>query len=683
MYWHEKSLVVVFLFSLFLFMPSVHASTPALDVTTTERISQVISYDQTIEDDGKIIEAKGAEGENRTGISRTGVELRNTSITGTLNISNVEEIGNSTLSSLNITINDTENIESWYVISKPEYLIYNSSVDMDDPQSAPRTTFFIPELRADDSLIIGFNVTKGSYIEPLNFTEAYSDWRVMSGRSVDVAVNVSNMFEDDVKIYDLEIYKTPHLYNSSNEDEDFAFFSYDDLRGEDASNANIFVDSYGRTVINWTPSDGVLDSNEVRGIIFNSTAPVNVSVNWSGSDQWANWMNMGNLSASFAANGSLAGFNITNVTARPTDAMVSTTKERINESGFWNTTANISNIAEAPLDYELRQITLWATKQGDYSNPGDQSSWVSDTTFSASAHDQDDNTTANATWRTSLNLSAGTSIGNYSMMFNYSYIPVAWVTTDFFIYDDGDQITLLNQTVSGEDDEYLYIEEIYVLLGGYLMKATKSLIPLETQDESHKYQVNITLENIGDERTPELVTIFDLLPEGFNPLHFVNEEDYTTRELTADRAVLRVSDSTGDITTRLYDPDGSDFVLGAEDSGSIDSGPFEDYWGYHIDLNAFEPNSDDDGFYDVDLSESEVLIRYKMSGNHSLARVENAHIVGVDPIRLQGASPAQSVASRLSVVSTSSERIILLSSIIMSLSMLLVGITIMKRFNEV
>lgn len=675
--------VVVLLILVVILMPSSSASTPALRVTTTEHISQIISYDQTIEVDGEIIEAPGHPGENRTGISRTGIELMDTTIHGVLNISNVETLGNSTLSSVNVTINATENVESWYLIEKPNYLIYDSSVDMEDPQGSPETTFFIPELRGNDSLLIGFNITEATYGEPLNFTEAYSDWRVMTGRSVEVELNVSNMFQDDVTIYDIRIYKTPHLYNSSNEEEDYAFFTYSDMRGEDSANSDIFIDSLGRTVINWTPLGGSLSQGESTGIIFNSTAPVNISVNWSESDQWANWLNMGNVSASFAANGSLSGLNITNVEARPTDALLSTTKERINVSGYWNTTGNVSNIADVPLDYELRQVTLWATKQGEYSDPGDQSSWIDDTTLFASAYDMEEGTTANVTWRTSLNLSAGSSIGNFSMLFNYSYVPIAWITADFFIFDDGNQISFLNQTISQPEDKYLYIEEIYVLLGGYLVKATKSVSPIGDETVAHMYQVNITIENIGDERTPDLVTMFDLLPEGFNPLNFDLESDMSERDMTSTREVLRISDSTGDIDTRLFDPSGSDLILGYADSGSIDSGPFQDYWGYHIDFRALEPGSDGDGYYDADNPDSEILIRYKMRGNHSLARVENAHIVGVDPIRLEGASPSQSVASRLSLVTDSSERIILLSSLALSVSLLLMSLLLVRKFPEV
>ncbi len=675
---YGKTLFSVSLFFLLVLTLPAHSSTPALEVVTTEQVSQVISYDQTSGGDSDITEAIGVHGENRTGVSRTGVELQDTLIQGQLNISNVENVGNHTLSSVNVTINETDAVDSWFEVAKPDYLMYDSSVDMEEPQGASETTFVISELRANDSLIIGFNITDGTYDEPVNFTEAYSDWRVMTGRDVNISLNISNNFDEDVEIYDIEVFKTPQLYESTTEGVDYAFFTYHSLRGEDSDNADFFLDDYERTVLNWTPNGGILDSGEEIGVVFNSTAPVNVSLNLSDSDDWSSWMNMGNISAYFKANGSLSGLNIKNVTGRPTAAMMSATKERTDEDGGWNATSNITNIAESPLDYDLRQISLWATKIDEYEDPGDQSSWVGDTTLFATEYGEMSMTTANATWFTDINLSSGTSIDNYTMSFNYSYVPVVWMTADFYLLDDGNQIYTLSETIATQDDDYLYIEEIYVLLGGYLMKATKSFTPLET-DDANRYQVNITLENIGEERTPELVTVFDMLPEDFNPITFSSEIEVSSREMTDSSSIIRISDTSGDIDRTLTGSDTSDFVLGSSDSGEIESGPYSGYWGYHIDLNAFEPGSDGDGLYDSDLSESEVLIRYKMEGNHSLASIENAYIVGIDPIRLEGASPSQSVASRLAMSGDSGERVILVMSLLLSISILLMTFIINRH----
>jgi len=59
-------------------------------------------------------------------------------------------------------------------------------------------------------------------------------------------------------------------------------------------------------------------------------------VNWSGEDDWGMWMRMGNISALFKMNGSISGIRLTEVYAIPNDLRLSLTKERINESGYWN-----------------------------------------------------------------------------------------------------------------------------------------------------------------------------------------------------------------------------------------------------------------------------------------------------------------------------------------------------------
>ncbi len=658
----------------------VQASTPALRVVTTEYVSQVIAYDQVIESGGQLIEAIGEEGENRTGISRTGVELKDTTITGFLNITNVETVGNHTLSSINVTINGTDDITSWYLLPPvPSYLMMNSSVDMSDPQGASEISFFISELRANDTLLVGFNVTPGSYGEPLNFTEQYSDWRVLTGRTVNVTLNVTNNFRDAVDIYDIVVQKTPQLYDYDLGP--YTFFTYDDLRGLDSGNAGIFTDGYDRTVINWTPRGGTLSQYETAEIIFNSTAPTNISLDWASEDDWAKWMNMGNVSATFKIKGSISGLFIKNATAVSTAALSAVTKERINVSGFWNATANVSNIAKSPLDFELIQLSVWATRQGEYSDPGDTGTWVNDSTTIATSYGEMLGVFANATWFPKLNLSSGSSIGNYSIVFNYSYVPIVWMAADFMIYDDGQQIFRLNQSSSHPEDKYLFIEEIYVLLGGYLIKATKSIAPEESAT-GHRYFVNITLENIGTERTPDLITMFDLLPEDFNPLTFTGL-DPGFRNMTSTSSLLRISDSSGDIDKRISGSDESDYIMGYADTGEIVTGPYQGYWGYNIDFSALDSGSDGDGRYTQSLSLSEILIRYRMYGNHSLARVENAYIVGVDPIRLEGARPSQSVASRLSIMSSAAEFVIIVCALVLSVAILAITFIIIKDESEV
>ena len=684
------SIVAIFLFSVY-----VSAETDVLDVVITEFVSQITSYDQVVGPIGdepiSLTEALGEDGELRTGVSRTGIELRDTTITGVINISNVETVGNQTFVSINVTINNTNNIENLTYASLPSYLnpdVINVSVDMVNPGSPNNISIFIPQLRANDSVIISYYVDDTGVGEPVNFTEVYSFWRVFTGRTINITLNVTNSFVDDVPIYDLNMIKAP--FPHSDIYGEYAYFNFTNLRGEDASNASIIPtpDVFGNlmSVLHWNASDRLLEQGETRQIIFDATAPTNLSypdLNWSDQDDWADWLQIGNISATFKMNGSVSGLRLQEVESVPTDVRIAVTKERINESWYWNSSIDLRHDAASNIAYNLTQVTVWATQLSEFENPGDEDTWVGGagdtlgpasvfaTDFGALTGLQD---TVNATWE--LNVpwrQTSEPWQNYSILFNYSYVPIVWVDASFIVLDTPTQYFKLNETRS-LDGEYLFIEEIYVLLGGYLVKVTKELTPMEDNPlVSNRYLVNITLENIGTEQTPDLVTMFDMVPRDFNPLVF---DTNTLLSGGADRrmtvggsGVLRVTNTQGDWRSLFA----SDFVLGAQDTEEISSGTYEGYWGYNIDFMALNATSPGSGRYDSNYADKEIGIAYKIQGNHSLVRIENAYIVGVDPIRLEGASPSQSVASRLRMTSSTLEYIVVLASLLVSIALLSFG----------
>ncbi len=685
------SIVAIFLFSVY-----VSAETDVLDVVITEFVSQITAYDQVIGGIGDepilLTEAPGEAGEMRTGTSRTGVELQDTTITGIINISNVETVGNQTFVSINVTINNTNNIANLSFEPLPSYLndqVINVSVDMLNPGSPNNISIFIPQLRAGDSVLITYNVDDTGVGEPVNFTEVYSFWRVFTGRTINITLNVTNSFVDDVAIYDLNLIKAPfphsNIYNT------MSYFEFTNLRGEDAGNASIIPtpDSFSNvmSVLHWNASDGILQQGETRQIIFDATAPTNLSypdLNWSSQDDWADWLQIGNISATFKMNGSVSGLRLQKVESVPTELRIAVTKERINESWYWNSSMDLRHDADAPVAYNLTQVTIWATQLREFENPGDEATWVGGsgdtlnppsifaTDFGSLTSLQD---TANATWE--LNVpwrQTDDPWQNYSILFNYSYVPIVWIDASFIVLDTPTQYFKLNETRS-LDGQYLFVEEIYVLLGGYLIRATKELTPLELAGSSNRYMVNITLENIGTEQTPDLVTMFDMVPRDFNPIAFSAGTLTGNRAMTATNNILRVSDTTGTWRS-LYN---SDFVIGAQDSGEISSGTYEGYWGYNIDFMALNATSPGSGRYDPNYADKEIGIAYIIQGNHSLVRIENAYIVGVDPIRLEGASPSQSVASRLRMTSNTLEYIVVLTSLLVSIALLSFGFVYSRK----
>lgn len=658
---------------------TVLAKTPTMEVEVIEYISEVIAYDQTLgEDDVDITtgDARGEAGENRTGTSRTGHTLYDFTIFGEVNISNVETVGNSTLVSINITINNTYNMTSIGLKTPPpgNYLVYNLS----NSGGESNVSIFIAELRGNHSAIFNFTIQGQGLGEPLNFTENYTSWRMMSGNASDVILNATNTFPTNVLLYDLVVTKTPACYAAVNVSNCFRFT---DLAGEDSTNATIETTD-GRTILTWNVSNRTLSQNENRQIRFKAWAPENLTyidqngqtVYYNDSSDWGMWMNMGNLSASFKFNGTMSGIRLTEVEAVAPYARVGVSKDRTNET-HWNATFNITNDAPAAIDYNLTYITVWATKYQTYDNPGDTSEWVSDTNVTAFGFGSVLGPYANATWWPNINLSQNEFNDSYSISFNYSLIPIVWATSNFVVLDDGTQIFKLNQSQTMEDG-YLFIEEIYVLLGGYLIKVTKVLTPFSLAPTiNNSYIINITIENVGKEKTPEWVSMFDLVPKDFHPLVFGTDAYSINRSMTENN-IVRVTDFDGVWTGLQTNPN---TVLGYADTGAIASGPYYDYWGYHVDFNGLNATSNGDGRYDTTLSTKEIGIQYKIGGNKSISRIENAYIVGVDPIRLEGANPSRSVASRLAASSTTMEYVVLIGSLIVSIAILGVGFGFIKK----
>jgi hypothetical protein len=661
---------ILFLVALALSQSSF-ASTPALDVRVIEFVSEIIAYDQSLGEDNVTTESRAELGENRTGTSRTGITLHDMEIYGIINISNVETTGNTDIISINVTLNNTENITNITLQSAPagNYLVYNISTG-EQPDRESTISIFIASLQAGDTVLFNFTVNgTGEKGEPINFTEEYESWRVMSGRSINITLNVTNSLTENVLITDLEITKTPEQYDRIGGG--YVYFNYTDIAGEDSANAILYADGQSRSILAWNASNRDLTQGETRQITFKSWAPRNISVSWD-DEEWATWMSMGNLSASFKYNGSISGLRIQDVEATATAASFSVSKDRWNET-HWNSTLNISNEATAPLDYNVTYVSIWATQYQQYSDPANTATWVTNTNVSAFGFSDILGPYANASWTPGFNLSDGTSNDSFSIMFNYSLVPIVWTDVNFMILKDNNQIYKVNSTESLQD-AYLFIEEVYVLMGGYLVKATKTITPLSLATANNSYQVNVTIENIGSERTPNLVTMFDLLPKDFNPLIWSTDALATNRSVT-DENEIEISDSSGSFTTLAL----SDMVLGYADSGEITGGEYDGYWGYYVDLVGLNATSDGDGMYDPSNATKEVSLHYKIAGNTTLASIENAYIVGVDPIRLDGASPSRSVASTIGLSSSTIEYAVIITSLLVSVALLSSGFGLFRR----
>ncbi len=672
------TLVLMFLFS----SMSALASTNAIKVTVTEYVSSLIAYDQLNSSDN----AEGAvyltdlirePGENSSGTSRTGILLGDPFVYGKINISNVETLGNAVINSINLTLEDTNNLTSITLdlASAPGYLVYNLS-EGETPVNKPNMSIYISELRPGDSVVFDVSIESTDLTEPLNFTTEYDSWRMMTGNATGITINATNSFLGSAEIYDLEITGVPGCYASTNPGGE-SCFSFSNLAGEDSGNATIKTVG-SETHLLWNASadsvgtGGKLLDGETRQITLSATAPTNLTLSWDASEDWAAWLKLINMSSYFKLNGTMSGLGIDSIVGVVTDSRVAVSKDRINETG-WNASMNITNDAVAPLDYELVEVSIWATKYQDFTDPKNTGTWVSNSNLIVGGSPMIPLTTINNTWDLSENLSQSSTY-NYSLSFNYSMVPIVWGNAKFRILDDGTQIVRLNETESLKDG-YIYIQEIYVLLGGYLLKSTKTVNPIDLSPAvNNSYLVNITLENVGNEETPEWVSMFDLIPKGFRPLINMTNVIAPLRNMTT-QDILVVTDTDG-AYHKLSD--GPLTVRGSADSYNITGGVYDDYWGYHIDFSRLEANSDGDGIFDFAFRTSEVGIAYKMTGD-DLSHVENAYLLGIDPIRLDGANPSRNVASKFLISTQTMELMILIISLVLSIVVLSLGLTYVNK----
>ncbi len=661
---------------------TVSSSVNVLDVTVIEYATSLSAYDQLTGNSSVVgliytPDAIGESGENHSWWSRDGVFLNTSTIVGKINITNNQS--NVVVNSINLTLVDTNNITDIYLDNIPagNYLQYNISTGI-APVDEDNISVYISELRPGDSVVFNFTIKVGATVDPLNFTSYYDSWKMMTGKTMGVGLNVTNSFPTNVLISDLELYSNPGCmpsYNAGGE----SCFTFSNLGGLDASNATIDSSS-GKTVIKWNASSvggigtpGTLTSGETAQLTFDVLAPNNLTHTWNDTSDWATWLNMGNWSASFTFNGSMSGLNIYDIDAVVTESFVEVAKRRVNET-HWNASLNLTNDAPTAIDYNVTKISIWATQFGEFSNPGDSTKWVANTDLIMSIGGSIAATTANSTWYPNLNLSQGESNLSYSIAFNYSQVPIVWADIEMSILEDAKQIAELGETRS-EPDGYLMIEEIYVLIGGYLLKSTKTIGAIEVPTTNNTYQVNVTLENVGVERTPEWITMFDLIPDKFMPLVYGTNAVSGTRDMTIND-IINISDENGNMVLLSTNPN---TVLGSADSGIINTGIYNGYWGYHLDLAGLNASSNGDGSYDAGSSESEVLISYKITGE-DLAHIENAYIVGIDPIRLDGANPSRNVASKLSILDAINlEFVILFISLILSIILLSAGLMVKDK----
>jgi len=513
-------------------------------------------------------------------------------VTGKLNIT---DISSESISSLNVTLGNTGNLVAVPTLnSSPSYSTVSIGGSVGNVMWV-----YINELHSGDSVVLDYDVDDSAVVEPLNITENYSKADVLIGGVVNITINITNQLSSDIT--GIRFTKTAYGYENTTGGTNY--FEFNGIYGEDATNASIDLST--PNVLEWNCSKGNLSAGSSTSITLDVKIPNDLNISQEGRGVW---LNIGNVSVNFTAMSTISGLTIENVTGI-SDSTLSAGKERINET-HWRAWPQFNDTSNS-LDYNLTTFTVWATQYQDY-NPGNTS--IANSRLS---------------WTPEQRIPNGTGWTNTTgSVFAYESVPVVWGEANFTIWDNDTtgttgQIDRYTRAYQGSDG-YLYIEDIFVLVG-YMVKVTKHVVP---SGMDNQFNVSIVLENIGNSSTPALVIVYDLIPPRFNLSN-------TTNGIIGDEGEINVTPTT--------------LLLGITSEAKLSLGSFSGYQPYYVSLGSLSPNSNGDGSYDAAPANSEVLIDYQMNGT-GLYHVENAFIVGVDPIRVEGAHASTIISSMFGVM---------------------------------
>lgn len=321
--------------------------------------------------------------------------------------------------------------------------------------------------------------------------------------------------------------------------------------------------------------------------------------------------------------------------------LLNTTGEDINIS-YATTIPVVVEINETNLTYDgkwLGSFSLNGTIDEDYViDPSKTVFFINETV----------DTQAKYTWTLNQNIEPSRGWQNDTFHFNYSYVPVVWGRVKYKITDVDEQIAK-KYRVTENSSGYYYYEEIYVL-SGYILKASKYIQPSNVFD--NVYNITVIIENIGNDKTPDLITVYDMIPKDFWVLNLTNNETDLDDKTIVNGININITMSN--------------LTRGINNSGYIrnNNSIFNGYWGFRIDFHPLQRGSNDDGVYQIANNRSEIKIFYMINGTGQLANIKNAFIVGIDPVRLEGAHPGKYMNTVFGLESESNEAVTLILSML-------------------
>jgi hypothetical protein len=361
---------------------------------------------------------------------------------------------------------------------------------------------YIPELRQGNYSTFTYNISCMGQIPALNVNTAYTNSdhgfnrKVLAGYNWTINQTVINQNTNNKNISGINI--TLRVGNVTWNDSQFDF-SLHSLYGT-GDYLNVYGNATSTTDWWWAPNAGALSVNQSANITYLMRAPYSVPFT-------ASYLAL-EETLIYTVDDLLSNLTLTDINGTADiefslDKRISQPSDNAqNHNVTWEVAPQIT--VPVNITFDLYQVSLWVTRDQNPLNKTNGTIWGQlDKNYTGTPLKQINLTTSfgNSTYRWYFNYTDGTNDTNPP--------PIVWMRPDWLIANQQGQILNYTSTVSGRD---MYLKYIYVI-HGYWLEVRKNI----TNIAENSYQVDVIVENIGNGWTPEFtyVTVYDYVPQEF------------------------------------------------------------------------------------------------------------------------------------------------------------------------
>ncbi|MEM4267901.1 MAG: hypothetical protein QXK37_03630 [Candidatus Woesearchaeota archaeon] len=495
---------------------------------------------------------------------------------------------------------------------------------------------YIPELLQGNYSTFYYNVSCTSLSPPVNIDTNYSNYdhgfnrKVLAGYNWTITQSVTNNNTAGLNISNVNITLTAQnvIWNTSTFN-----FTLEELWPH-GDYTNVTGNGSSKYQWTWTPLGGLIPWNSSTYINFTMRAPYSVpfSASYLGLQESityeVNYL-LSNLTLNEVNASSDINFSFEKRISQPSD-------NELNHNVTWeirpqvNTPLNIS--------FDLLKVTLWVTNSSDpneYLTPFGYLNY----NYSGTPLKEINATTSwepGAYWY--FNYTDGSNATNPP--------PIVWMKPFWLIANKNGQIVNYTTSRAGND---VYLKYIYVV-NGYWLEVRKNV----TNIGEGQYQINITVENIGNGWTPqwEVVTVYDFVPQEFTAWDMQpSPYDCPTGSNCRNQSV-----SGSDFTGMTYE-----WMIAHKPNMNSSLGP------------KFGPDAVSEENYSWSVA-------YKVNGTGPF-KVSQLYIVGLDPLKVDGAS-ASPIITIISGIQSRTNEIIYISIVAFLIAVNVTNLVITHKINK-